>query len=225
MYKPYFFFLSILLAASLACDLSTPQTSSGSNSNLLFQDDFSSTSSGWDKVHDADGITDYENGAYRIQINTIGTNGNGMSYWATPGLESQIPADVHIEVDATKNGGPDENDFGVMCRYTTANKKPNFYQFMVTSDGYVGILLVTNGDQKMISSDKLQASDAVKQDGTLNHIRADCVGTSLTLYVNSQKVATATDASLTNGDVGLIAGTYKQPGTDIFFDNYIVTKP
>jgi hypothetical protein len=77
----------------------------------------------------------------------------------------------------------------------------------------------------MISSDKLQPSDAVKQGATLNRVRADCVGDSLTLYVNGQKVATATDTSLTTGDVGLIAGTYNEPGTDILFDNFVVTKP
>ena len=161
MKKSIFFATLALFAANLACSLSLPQTGGGSNaSNILFKDDFSSTSSGWDTVRDTDGITDYENGAYRIQIKTIGTNGNGMSYWASPGLESQLPGDVRIEVDATKSAGPDDNDFGVMCRYTSANDTPSFYQFMVTSDGYVGIVLVSGGDQQMLSSDKLQPSDA-----------------------------------------------------------------
>jgi hypothetical protein len=210
-----------LLAVNLACSLTTaPQTG-----NLLFKDDFSSTSSGWDAVRDTDGITDYENGAYRIQINTIGKNGNGMSYWASPGLESQLPADVRIEVDATKKGGPDENDFGVMCRYTTINDLPNFYQFMVTSDGYAGIVLVTNGGQTILTTDKLQPTDAIKQGAASNHIRADCTGTTLTLYINDKKIATATDTSLVRGDVGLIAGIYSEAGADFLFDNFIVTKP
>lgn len=225
MKKSIFFATLALFAANLACSLSLPQTGGSNASNILFKDDFSSASSGWDAVRDTDGITDYENGAYRIQINTIGTNGNGMSYWASPSLESQLPGDVRIEVDATKSAGPDDNDFGVMCRYTSANDTPSFYQFMVTSDGYMGIVLVSGGDQQMISSDKLQPSDAIKQGATLNHVRADCVGNSLTLYVNGQKVANATDTSLAKGDVGLIAGTYKEPGTDILFDNFVVTKP
>jgi hypothetical protein len=225
MKKSLILALLALLAANLACSLAAPQTgSSGGDSNLLFKDDFSSTSSGWDSVRETDGITDYENGAYRIQINTLGTD-NGMSYWASPGLESQLPGDVRIEVDATQNGGPDDNDFGVICRYTTTDDKPSFYQFMVTSDGYVGIVLVSSGNQQMISSDKLQPSDAIKQGPTLNHVRADCVGNTLTMYVNGQKVATTTDTTLTKGDVGLIAGTYTEAGTDILFDNFVVTKP
>jgi hypothetical protein len=213
-----------LLTAGLACNFLTPTTQTG-NSKLLFKDDFSDSGSGWDQVRDGDGITDYENGGYRIFIDTIGSHGNGMSYWANPGLSHQFPADVQIEVDAAKTAGPDDNDFGLMCRYSEANDSQSFYQFMATSDGYAGIILVNGGDQKILSAEKLQPSDAVKKGAATNHLRADCIGNSLTLYVNGQKTATATDATLTSGDVGLIAGTYSEPGTDILFDNYIVTQP
>jgi len=30
---------------------------------------------------------------------------------------------------------------------------------------------------------------------------------------------------LTHGDFGLLAGTFSQPGVDVVFDNFIVTKP
>ena len=59
----------------------------------------------------------------------------------------------------------------------------------------------------------------------LNHIRADCIGNELTLYVNGQQVATATDSEFTGGDIGVIAGTFSTPGTDIHFDNFVVTRP
>lgn len=214
----------VLLAATLACSLMTP-TAKSSDPKLLFKDDFSGSGSGWDQIRDTDGITDYENGSYRIFINTLGTQGNGMSYWASPGLGDQLPSDLRIEVDATKSGGPNDNDFGVICRYTKANDSQSFYQFVATSDGYIGIVLVNDGDQKIISSEKLVPSDALKTGAATNHLRADCIGQTLTLYVNGQKVASAADATLTKGDVGLIAGTYSEPGTDILFDNFSVTQP
>jgi hypothetical protein len=192
---------------------------------VIFKDDFSSSSSGWDQINDTDGITDYKNGSYQIMINTIGASGNGMSFWASPGLESQMPADLTIDVDVTKAGGPDDNDFGVMCRYTSKDDAHSFYQFLATSDGYVGIMLISGGDQKIISSDKLQPSDLVKQGEASNHVRAECIGSELTLYVNGKKAASATDTTLTGGDVGLIAGTYSTPGTDVRFDNFVVSKP
>jgi hypothetical protein len=228
MRKSTFFAILALLATSLACSVfspAAPSVGSAKSDNVLFKDDFSSTSSGWDKTRDTDAITDYENNAYRIQINTIGENGNGMSYWASPGLSSQMPADLKIEVDATKTGGPDDNDFGVICRFTDSKDSPSFYQFMGTSDGFAGIMLINGSDQKIISAEKLQPSDSVKQGAATNHIRADCIGDTLTLYINGNKVASATDATLKSGDVGLIAGTYSTPGTDILFDNFIVSKP
>ena len=58
-----------------------------------------------------------------------------------------------------------------------------------------------------------------------NHIRADCVGDTLTLYVNGMQLAQVKDARFPAGDVGLIAGTYATPGTDIRFDDFIVYQP
>jgi hypothetical protein len=211
----------VLLAILIVACSALPQSSS----KVLFKDDFSSSRSGWNTRHESEAITDYENGAYRIQINTTGSGGAGMSYWANPKLGDQLPSDVSIEVDATKNRGPDDNDFGVMCRYTMKNSDPSFYQFMVTSDGYLGIMLVSGGDQQMLTSEDVQTSEAIKQGAALNHLRADCIGDSLTLYINGQKVANVTDSTLTKGDVGLIAGTYSKPGTDILFDNFVVSKP
>ena len=59
--------------------------------------------------------------------------------WANPGSESFI--DTRIEVDATKNGGPDDNDFGIICRYTAAE---SFYYAIISSDGYYSIMKMTS---------------------------------------------------------------------------------
>jgi hypothetical protein len=214
----------ILLAAALACNFATLPTPSG-DSQLLFKDDFSSSGSGWDSIRDTDGITDYENGGYRILVDTIGTQGNGMSYWANPQLGAQLPADLKVEVEAAKTAGPDDNEFGVVCRYNKTGESYSFYEFMATSDGYVGIVLVKDGSQTVISGDKLESFEAIKTGAATNRLRADCIGENLTFYVNGQKAASASDATLKTGDVGLIAGTFKEPGTDILFDNFLVTKP
>jgi hypothetical protein len=41
--------------------------------------------------------------------------------------------------------------------------------------------------------------------------------------VNGQQVLSATDSSLTSGDIGLIAGTYDEGNVDVLFDNLVVT--
>lgn len=190
-------------------------------SNVLFQDDFSDPSSGWDQFSDADGVTDYENGAYRIYIDQT-----EFTFWASPGLGDTLPSNVRIEVDATKIGGPDFNDYGILCRYSGIGTSANFYEFIISSDGYAGIVLVTESSQDVISSDgQLQPFDAINQGSATNHIKAECFGNLLTLYVNDVVFTSVTDSTLSDGDVGLLASTYDEGGVDILFDNFLVTVP
>lgn len=182
----------------------------GFDSNSVFTDDFSNPNSGWNRVQKDYKITDYANGGYRIWVNKA-----KLDVWATPG--KTFGGDVNVDIDATKVGGPDDNDFGVICRYQDAD---NFYQFLISSDGYAGIARVKNGNQTFISSDQMEHASAIRQGKATNHIRATCIGDMLTLTVNGQQVATATDPSFTSGDVGLIAGTFDTTGVDILFDNF-----
>lgn len=204
----------VLSLAILACGSSTP--AAPSDPNILFQDDFSSSNSGWDEVTvDGQGMTDYENGYYRIldEADEI--------YWANPGLSF---TDMSLEVDATKAGGPDDNLFGVICRYQDEN---NFYLFLISSDGYYGIGKVTNGDLSLFGTDMYQPTDTINQGNATNRIKADCVGSNLTLTVNGQLVGSASDTAYGSGDIGLIAGASSTggAGADIHFDNRVVRKP
>lgn len=236
MNKKVFFALAVLGLVALACSFTSPfatvtaptsqppavntttsQPPSGGSGSILFQDDFSNVNSGWDRTQDASYSTDYENGSYRI--NVLPEN---YSAFANPYKSFQN--DVSVEVDATKTGGPDDNAFGVICRYQDVD---NFYFFYISSDGYVGIGIDNAGTKTIISSsDGNLASDSnINQGAATNHLRADCIGNVLTLYVNGVPIATATDGTLTGGDVGLIARTFSVGGADILFDNLFVYKP
>jgi hypothetical protein len=131
-------------------------------------------------------------------------------------------SNVSIEVDTTKNGGPDDNDFGVICRYQGADQ---FYYAIISSDGYYGITKVTSQSSDLIGATELLPSDAINQGSASNNIRFDCNGDVLTLFVNGQQVDQQTDSEYTSGNVGLIAGTYDTAGTDILFDNFSVYQP
>jgi len=233
--------LVILMLATMACGLPSipgisPVTSGGGSSNtsggstqpqataapqtqsnVLFKDDFSDSNSGWDHSSTQNGTTDYEQGGYRIHVVTA-----NYEKWANP--NKTFPDDVRIEVDAAKIGGPDANDFGVICRY---QDRDNYYDMIITSDGYAAIVKYESGNSSVISASdgKLQPVDGINSGSTPNHIRADCVGSNLTLYANGTRVAQATDSSFTGGDVGLNAGTYDTGGTDILFTNFFVYAP
>lgn len=192
-----------------------PTQAPAANANTLFFDDFSDPSSGWDTVDNSNYYADYYENAYRITVNT-----DLSDSWANPG--SNVFGDVHIEAQATKNGGPDYNDFGLICRYQDADR---FYYAVISSDGYFGILKVTPDSTTQLGYSDLQASTSINTGETSNQIRLDCVGDQLSLYVNGQLLETEMDSSYTEGNVGLIAGTYDDPGTDILFDNFTVLKP
>ncbi len=69
------------------------------------------------------------------------------------------------------------------------------------------------------------AGSLIASGQAINHLRADCVGSKLRLYVNGQMLMEAEDDAFRNGDVGVIAGAYHLPGVDILFDNFEVKKP
>jgi hypothetical protein len=234
----------LLVLVGLACTLpfdsndvvSDEQTDT--DSGILFSDDFSDRHSGWDRYSDTGGITDYENGIYRIYVSEA-----NWDYWANPGKSF---TDVRVEVDATKARGPDDNDIGVICRYksvddfhlanitnvsysgenkTVLDEMNHFYFFIITSDGFYGIGKTVGNDTVYIGQDELLPSDGIKTGRATNHIRADCIGPELSLYVNGVLLTTVTDSDFYNGDVGLMAGAYDTPGTDIHFDNFVVYDP
>ena len=59
----------------------------------------------------------------------------------------------------------------------------------------------------------------------LAHAERHCEGESLVLLVNGTQVASAVDSEWADGNVGLLAGTYDTPGTEVTFDNFIVCAP
>lgn len=181
---------------------------------VLFQDDFSNPNSGWDRSNSEEGVTDYQNGGYHIFVAPV-----NYSVWANPGLSF---TDVSVEVDAHKLSGVDDNEYGLICRYVDTG---NFYAASISSDGYFGVIRLINGDFEYVGMDGMQVTDIVNLGAASNHIRFDCVGSTLTLYVNGNQVVSVEDHAHTSGDVGLYAGTFNSPNIDIFFDNFVASQP
>jgi len=211
--------LSILALAlsSLACQYSSPlvstPTSIPQSGETLFYDDFSNPSTGWDHFTSAEGTMDYDGSGYRFLVNALQAN-----FWSTPGKSFR---DVRMEVDVAKLSGPDENRIGLICRFVEGN----YYFFMVSSDGYYTIGKYIGGNAIQLGQSEMQYNDAIHQGLAVNHLRADCIGNSLTFYINGNPVAQAQDADFSEGDVGLLVGTFAQPGVDVIFDNFVVLQP
>jgi hypothetical protein len=209
---------SLLIVISLACSItapvvSAPQDQTALLGSVLFQDDFTRPISGWDRFMTSEGTMDYDAAGFRMLVNSLNTN-----FWSTPHKNF---ADVRMEVDAGKLGGPDENRIGLICRFTGVD----YYFFLISSDGYYGIGIYTGGQALLLGQSEMQANSNIKKGLAVNHLRADCVGNTLTFYVNGFQLISVQDARLKSGDIGLLAGTFAQPGVDVIFDNFVVLKP
>jgi len=206
------FSLAALVLTALACAFGAQGNQPGT---VLFQDDFSNPDSNWDRVNASEGQTDYLNGVYRIYVGAVNTD-----VWANPGgLDF---TNVHIEVDASKAGGGDNNVFGLICRY---RDERNFYFLVVSSDGYQGIGRVKDGKQELLGSQYMTPTDKLLPGEASNRLGADCVGDRLALYANGERIGEVTAQDFSSGNVGLIAGSIDSAGVDIHFDNFIVTQP
>ena len=156
---------------------------------------------------------DYDGGGYRMLVNA-----RQVDIWSTPKKDF---SDVRLEVDAGKLAGPDENRLGLICRFTG----DSYYFFIISSDGYYGIGIFTGNQAELLGQSAMQRGDKINQGAAVNHLRAECRGDALSLYVNDAPVAEIHDSTLTHGDVGLLAGAFNQPGVDVVFDNFVVTRP
>jgi hypothetical protein len=208
----------LLVLAIMACDsgsLAVPNAGrNGPNNQILFQDDFSDPTSGWVTQRSANQIMDYEKNSFRIWVNQP-----NFDYWSVPNLRF---TDIRIEVTASKVAGPDDNDFGIICRYKDSN---NFYSFLISSDGYFGISKRKDGVHQIIGAEGMKHSTKILSGNAKNRLRADCIGTSLILYVNDEKLLETQDSDFAVGDVGLLAGSFNSTGVDILFNSFVARKP
>lgn len=185
---------------------------------VLFSDDFSNPNSGWDRNDWDNGFTDYVDDAYQISVKR-----ENYDIWTNPYLNFE--GDVRVEVDASKVAGDFDDNYGILCRYSGAASSPSYYFFYISSDGFAVIGKVIDGETTYLSGEQMDYSDAINQGVATNHLRADCVGSTLTFYVNGELVAATSDSSLTDGDVGLDGGTFAATSATFLFDNFVVYQP
>ena len=178
---------------------------------LLYSDDFSNSSSGWDTWENANSKVGYVSGKFVIEVFKVDS-----FFWANPGKDF---SDFVLEVDSTKQAGPDDNGFGVIFRYVDKN---NFYRFDISSDGYYDFGYYENDTWTSIID--WTETAAIKQGDATNTITILCKGSKLTFYINGTKITDVTDATLSSGDIGVWAGAVSEAGVKIAFDRLGVWK-
>jgi len=203
------------------------------NPGDVYEDDFSDTSGAWPTGSNGNGTTyGYSDNKYYMSMEQRG-NRAGFS------LGTDTLMDSIIEVDATSTsirGGKLDGLWGVTCR---DKGDGNFYLLGVDSMGEGFIWRFKDGRQIREAADENDltnsaikhgtaaltgVSDTVIKQGT-NHIRADCIENTLSLFVNGQEVAEAKKVDSHLGIDGLLAMNLGKHGPEmkVFFDNLQVS--
>lgn len=187
----------------------TPTRTPTPPANIVFEDDFS-VDTGW-MIYKADTHTfRWEEGSYYISVNTL----NGY-IWSTRTVEL---SDGSVETVANQVEGDEDGYYGVVCRFQTGT---DYYAFVINENGSYGIALMQYGLLDFINQG-VDQNGIIKRDGQLNTIRGECVGDTLTLYVNGEKLSEVKDPSFTGGEVGIIAITFFQKNSVIRYDRFTV---
>jgi S1-C subfamily serine protease len=178
---------------------------------ILFEDNFSNSSSGWDIGNNGSSRRSYKNGTYHIEV--IPDN---YYSWSNPGQNFE---DVVITVDTRAAVSTGTGDFGVICRY---QDEDNFYALEVSEDGYYAIWKAQDGDFKNLLD--WTYSNQIPQSKPVS-LTVSCIGDRLTLAAGNTLLAEVSDDSISTGDVGLIAGTWDDGNFEMEFDNFVVRAP
>jgi len=203
---------ALLLGLQLAVTSTFAQTPGG----ILFQDDFSQPANGWMATKTDYAEFSYVEGEYRILLSK--PDFNTYSY-----LPNKTFDDFSVEADVRLAAGPSNGVFGILCRGDADEKTlRRGYVFAIRADGFYAIMKRTSPTfWDAIAYGK--ESKAIKPGNVVNHFRADCVGDTLVLYVNGEKLLEKTDPDFKKGGVGLIVTSQpKSEPLDVRFDNFVV---
>lgn len=203
-----------------ACNSGDPDEALCTSPGVLFQDDFAGDEScGWVEYSQGGAAAAVEDGLLRLT-----TSQPGPIWWTNPGRNFD---DVIITVQARQASGPDNNAYGVICRYQSPE---NFYVFLISGDGYYAIGKYQSGSDTILyltgdGEYHYIFSDAINQGIATNQLRVGCVGNELSLAVNGLPLVTVTDPTFVTGDMGLGVSAFELGTAVIEFDNIQVIAP
>ncbi|MFQ5614231.1 MAG: FHA domain-containing protein, partial [Anaerolineae bacterium] len=200
-------------AGETAAPLSTSVSRAvNANWELVYEDDFSDSDSGWDDSFDKFTTKQYGNLKYHIEV-------NDSNLWAR-GLANRNVGDFELEVEATQEAGPTNNGYGLLFRFQDRN---NFYRFDVSGDGF--FLLSKFQDGEWITLQDWTAHPAIKQGMTTNLLKVLAVGPDISVFANGQELTRVRDDAFANGNFGFFASTFSEPKLWVSFDNLKLWAP
>ncbi len=187
-------------------------------SGVYFADDFSHPG-GWPVVQEDELGSGYENDGY-----TMFASAPDQLFVITPKVYGQV-ADMRVSADITQLEAGNDNEvfYGVVCRYQDLD---NFYMFRINGYGSYSAAKVVNNEFTFFGEKNwFYNPDPMRPPGNVNTLRADCIGETLTFYINDIQVMQVTDPDLSQGTYGVVLGTIKTDYAKVRYDAFLVEQP
>ncbi|HPR35777.1 MAG TPA: serine protease [Anaerolineaceae bacterium] len=179
--------------------------------DIIFEDDFANTDSGWLNTGDADGRRAYENGEYTIEVTSPMYWFWSDQYFAYDALMAE--ADVRV----VKSVG--DADYGFVCGM---QGDEHFVALEISEDGYFTIWKQAGEEFSTLIdwtySEQLAGSGPYR-------LAVQCSREKLALAVDGILLGEVQDPDYLPGGFGMIAGTFDNGGFKVAFDNLIIMIP
>jgi hypothetical protein len=211
--------LALLFIILLTSCTNTSETSPNATieplSQEVFRDGFDSQNGNWTTYSSGNESAFYENGKLHIK------NSTASVYPSASYIKQRQFSDFALEVDMELVSGSTASWQSVVCRY---NGMGDSYMFCINANGKYSILKAVAGVATMLKTPT--SSSHIKTGlGVANNIRIECIGDSLTLYVNGFRVAHVSDDTLVTGNVGLSVESASSEYSEGAFDNVVIWTP
>jgi len=132
--------------------------------------------------------------------------------------------DVSIEVDATPQDIGGGANWGLACRRERESGR-FYFAFVGDAGGHPGAGIVRQdvqgGAWTEIASANSLPSPVTLGPGLTNRLRLHCVGSTITLFADGQRVAEGTDAGFESGGVALFVNPLST-SSEVEFDNLVI---
>lgn len=177
---------------------------------VLFADDFSDPSSGWNIFKSDDVIREYVDDEFRTFVD----NAKNKYRYPIASIDRTF-GDVRLMVDFRRVSGIDATRAHLVCRYA-AERNYVFGSIDFQGEAQIGTRL--DDMQEIVAN----AQDVEITPHDMNTMRLDCIGDTISLYINGDLVVSSPVEAEAEGAVGFAAGGATDGPTDIRFDNFIV---
>ena len=191
---------------------------------VLYSDDFSDDTSGWETFDYEDGWCCYEEGWLHILNYTY------AEYGSFSRLTGKDFSDFVLEIETKLIDGTMDNWHQIACRMSAAPKTQewSYYDFGISADGYYGISKAI-GDEQIELVPASRSIHIKKGRDVVNVMRVECIGNNLRLSVNGHFLVEAQDSDLDTGWLALGVTAWKEQDgktfSQIAFDNIVVWAP